>query len=367
MDLRDHRLWDPLDGVHHLGADLEDLLRTVEISAGEVTEVVAGGEDRALSSQHHRQRIGSADGNERLGEFAHHPERERIALVGAIEGDGGDLTVAIDTDRRCVHRCRLPTTARARIRAGRPRWTHNTVLHHIVSIDPRYRVGVAPPTQRSLDGAVIAVIGITGGLGSAIAQVLTERGATVIGASRSADSTGSATIALDLRDPEAGTALVEAATSRHGRLDGVINAAGIVAFGDLTDTDDVVIEEVFLTDVLGPLWLIKRVAATLAESKGFILNISAVVAEAPMPSMTAYSAAKAALAAAAVSLRRELRRQNITVIDARPPHTETGLATRPVSGTAPRLADGLDPLRVATRIVEAIETGETEIASTQFT
>ncbi len=211
------------------------------------------------------------------------------------------------------------------------------------------------------------MIGITGGLGSAIAQVLTERGATVIGASRSAGTTESDTIALDLRDPDAGTALVEAAISRHGRLDGVINAAGIVAFGDLTDTDDVVIEEVFLTDVLGPLWLIKRVAATLAESKGFILNISAVVAEAPMPSMAAYSAAKAALAAAAVSLRRELRRQGVTVIDARPPHTETGLATRPVAGAAPRLAEGLDPMSVAMRIVDAIQHGETEIASTQFT
>lgn len=240
-----------------------------------------------------------------------------------------------------------------------------------MSLHPRYRGHVAPPTQRSLDGAVIAVIGITGGLGSAIAQVLTDRGATVIGASRSAgttapDATAADTIALDLRDPDAGTTLVEAATSKHGRLDGVINAAGIVAFGDLTDTDDVVIEEVFLTDVLGPLWLIKRVAATLEESKGFIVNISAVVAEAPMPSMAAYSAAKAALAAAAVSVRRELRRRGVTVIDARPPHTETGLASRPLAGTAPRLADGLDPVSVAIRIVDAIQHGETEIASTQF-
>jgi cyclic-di-GMP-binding biofilm dispersal mediator protein len=231
----------------------------------------------------------------------------------------------------------------------------------------RYRGVVTSPARRSLDGAVIAVIGITGGLGSAIARVLTERGAIVIGASRTADGSGADTVTMDLRDPDAGAALVTAAIESHGRLDGVINAAGIVAFGDLLDTDDVVIEEVFLTDVLGPLWLMKRVAPALADSKGFILNISAVVAETPMPSMAAYSAAKAALAAAAVSLRRELRRRAITVIDARPPHTETGLATRPIAGAAPRLAEGLDPMTVARRIIDGIEAGETEIASTQFT
>jgi NAD(P)-dependent dehydrogenase (short-subunit alcohol dehydrogenase family) len=56
------------------------------------------------------------------------------------------------------------------------------------------------------------------------------------------------------------TALVEHVTAAHGRLDGVIVAAGIVAFGDLVDTDDVVIEELFLTNALGPMWLAKHVA-----------------------------------------------------------------------------------------------------------
>jgi len=229
---------------------------------------------------------------------------------------------------------------------------------------------VSASPARDLDGAVVAVIGITGGLGAAIARVLTDRGAQVIGASRdeSAQTTGptAARVGLDLRDPDAGERLVSLARERFGRLDGLVNAAGIVAFGDLVDTDDVVIEEIFLTDVLGPLWLMKRTAAIISESNGFILNVSAVVAETPMPSMAAYSAAKAALAAAAVSLRREMRRSGITVIDARPPHTETGLATRPVAGSAPRLAQGLDPLAVAGRIVDGIEAGETELASTQF-
>ncbi len=216
-------------------------------------------------------------------------------------------------------------------------------------------------TARVLDGAVVAVVGANGGLGSAIAAALGSRGAQVIGASRTSPD-----VAIDLRDPTSGDLLVAAALERHGRLDGVVNAAGIVAFGNLADTDDVVIEELFLTNVLGPLWLAKRVTPALADSGGFLVNISGVVADAPLAGMATYAASKAALAAAAVALRRELRRMGVTVIDVRPPHTETGLATRPVAGTAPRMPVGLSPAVVGARIVTAIEDNETDVPSTAF-
>lgn len=214
---------------------------------------------------------------------------------------------------------------------------------------------------RSLGDAVVAVVGGGGGLGSAITQVLSSRGATVVDASRS-----SSDVAIDLRDPAAGDTLVAAVLDRHGRLDGIVNAAGIVAFGDLVATDDIVIEELFLTNVLGPLWLAKRVAPALSEMRGFLVNVTGVVAEAPLPGMAAYAGSKAALAAASVGLRRELRRVGVDVIDVRPPHTETGLATRPLAGTAPRMPVGLAPAAVAERIVAAIESGETDVASTAF-
>jgi cyclic-di-GMP-binding biofilm dispersal mediator protein len=50
----------------------------------------------------------------------------------------------------------------------------------------------------------------------------------------------------------------------------------------------------------------------------------------------------------------------------RPPHTETGLATRPLAGTAPRLPEGLDPEVVAARVVAAIEAGEREVPAANF-
>ncbi len=139
-----------------------------------------------------------------------------------------------------------------------------------------------------------------------------------------------------------------------------------MAFGDLADTDDVVIEELFLTNTLGPMWLAKRALPALRDSQGFFVNVSGVVAESPMPGMAAYSASKAAAAAAADALRREFRRVKVSVIDARPPHTETGLATRPLAGTAPKMPTGLAPSAVAERVVSAIERGDAEVASTDF-
>ncbi|MGB3351793.1 MAG: SDR family NAD(P)-dependent oxidoreductase [Mycobacterium sp.] len=225
--------------------------------------------------------------------------------------------------------------------------------------------------DRVLDGASIVVAGASGGIGRRIATQLAEQGAllTLVGRDLSAlrslgiDAT---LLSADLRDGEAGRSIVEAALGANDRIDGVVNAAGIVAFGSLADTDDAVIEELFLTNVLGPLWLMRAALPALTESRGFIANISAVVAEQPLPGMAAYAATKAALTAADRALSRELRAAGVTVIDARPPHTETGLAGRPISGTAPKLRDGLQPDAVAERIVTAIRAGEREVPAEAF-
>jgi len=220
---------------------------------------------------------------------------------------------------------------------------------------------------------VVAVVGAGGGLGAPITRLLAARGAEVVSAGRhratleqGAPTPGGLTVELDVRDPRAGDVLVDAVTERHGRLDGVVIASGVVAFGTLADTPDDIIEELFLTNALGPLWLVKRVTPLLAESSGFLLLISAVLAEQPLAGMASYGASKAALSSAAAALFRELRRQGIAVTDARPPHTETGLASHALSGSAPRLPIGLDPELVAERLVRAVEAGESEVPSTGF-
>lgn len=226
------------------------------------------------------------------------------------------------------------------------------------------------PTHRDLDGARVAVVGASGVLGSLLATELAARGARLLVAGRDADRLDAleaeARVAADLGDATAGDAVAAAAREHLGGLDGLVNAAGVVAFGTLVDTPDEVVEELFLTNVVGPLFLLRRVLPLLEESQGFVLQLSAVVAEQPMPRMAAYSASKAALSAAATALRTELRRTRVEVYDVRPPHTETGLASRPLAGEAPRLPAGKDPAAVARRIVDAVEAGEHDLGPEAF-
>ena len=225
--------------------------------------------------------------------------------------------------------------------------------------------------ERSLEGASVVVTGASGGISRHIAKQLAESGARLTLAARDRNALESlgidaTVVSADLRDAEAGRTIVAAALAANKTLDGLVNAAGVVAFGSLVDTADEVIEDLFLTNVLGPLWLMRAAIPALTESRGFIANISAVVAEQPLAGMAAYAASKAALTAADRALTRELRAAGITVTDARPPHTETGLADRPISGIAPRLREGLRPEDVARRIVTAIIVGEREIPADAF-
>jgi cyclic-di-GMP-binding biofilm dispersal mediator protein len=220
---------------------------------------------------------------------------------------------------------------------------------------------VGAATAGTFDGAVIAIVGATGGLGRELADACGRLGATVVGVGRSGPE-----LIVDVRDSTAGVRLADHCRTRYGRLDGVVVASGIVAFGDLADTDDVTVEELFLVNALGPIWLAKHVLPALRETQGFFVNISGVVAESPLPGMAAYSASKAAAAAALEALRREFRRSKVRVIDARPPHTETGLATRPLAGTAPTMPQGLTPAVVAERIVAAVVAGEAVVAPASF-
>ncbi len=227
---------------------------------------------------------------------------------------------------------------------------------------------------RSFAGASILIVGATGVLGSHLSQQLGALGAKLTLTGRNATKLaelsglipGSAAIRADIRDSSTAEKLIDVATAHGGKLDGVMIASGVVAFGELAGVDPVTVEELFLTNAIAPLWVMQRALESLTATSGFIAAISGVVAERPMPNMAAYSASKAALASALTAVAMEAKKRKVAVIDARPPHTETGLATRPLDGTAPRMPVGLDPAAVARRILEGIAAGETELASSAF-
>ncbi len=225
-----------------------------------------------------------------------------------------------------------------------------------------------------LSGSRVLVLGATGGLGAPITRRLVAAGADVWVSGRSADrlaaladELGSSVMgatAADLRLPGAADEVVTAAAA-GGPLTGVVLAAGAVAFGDVVDLDDDVLDDLLLLNLIGPIRVIRAAVPHLAEG-GFVVQLSAVVAERPMPGMAAYSASKAALTAFGAAAASELRRRKVRLVDVRLPHTDTGLADRPLAGTAPRLKDGLDPDAVAERIVRAVVDGEKVLGSDAF-
>lgn len=224
-----------------------------------------------------------------------------------------------------------------------------------------------------LPGSHVLVVGATGVLGAEISRQLVAAGAELTVSGRSAERLGhladelgsgvAGQVVADLAKPS-GPAEIAAAV--YGReLHGMVFASGVVAFGPAVELDDDVLDELVLVNLLGYMRLIRDIAPRLPQDS-FVAQISAVVAESPTAGMAAYSAVKAGLSAYGKVLTLELRKQGVRVIDARPPHTETGLATRPIAGEAPRLPRGKDPVEVAARIVRAIREGERDLPSSSF-
>ena len=228
----------------------------------------------------------------------------------------------------------------------------------------------ASAAAHPLAGASVLLVGATGGLGSAIGAEAARRGARLTLVARSVGTLDhldlpGARVALDLRAPEACAAAVQFAIDQQGRLDVVINAVGVVAFGTVDELSIDTMEELFLTNTFLPIML-ARAALPELQPGGAIVNISGVIAEANLPGMAAYGASKAAVRAFDQALAREARRRKVRVLDARPPHTETGLADHPLEGAAPRMPQGLAPAHVATVICDALEAGTADLPSEAF-
>jgi short-subunit dehydrogenase len=219
--------------------------------------------------------------------------------------------------------------------------------------------------NRDMLGKHIVVVGASGVLGGCIAAHLVAAGAKVSAIVRDHTKLEQDHFfkyaSADITD----RAAIKTALNALAPFDGVINAAGVVAFGAITDLDDATLSTLFAVNAIAPIVLL-RDSAVLLNQGGFFLNISGVVATQPIAGMAAYCASKAAAWAAMVASARELRRQQIDVIDARPPHTETGLAMRPIAGVAPTMQRGLDPDAVAARIVAALSAGERDLPADAF-
>ena len=227
----------------------------------------------------------------------------------------------------------------------------------------------------TLSGRQYLVIGANGTFGRLLAQKLSELGASVIGTARTNESAANLPefltqkLLLDLESQSSIEQLTEYLNSSDTQLDGIINAAGRVGFATIADTTLEDAHRLMQINHFGPAQVISRLMPQLAKStsEAFVLSITGVVAEKVFPGMACYITSKTAHSTWLKALALEARRQKIRVIDTRPGHTETGLATRPLFGTAPAFAQGMAPEHVANVIIDAIQNGITELPSDSFT
>jgi NAD(P)-dependent dehydrogenase (short-subunit alcohol dehydrogenase family) len=156
-----------------------------------------------------------------------------------------------------------------------------------------------------LDGKVVIVTGSTQGLGEAIARRAAALGASLLITGRDgrrgeavAEELGGLFVAGDLADPEAPGALAGACEERFGRLDGLVNAAGLSSRGTLDDTSVELWDRLFAINARAPFLLIQHAARLMrrAGTGGSIVNIITMASHGGEPVLTAYSASKGALA-----------------------------------------------------------------------
>ena len=231
-------------------------------------------------------------------------------------------------------------------------------------------------TAMELAGKRILVIGASGVLGGDLVRKLRAQGAEVLGTASSNETAAKipngaeVRLLLDLTQPESITTLTDYLNAAS-EVDGIINAAGVVAFGPASELETETLAKLMQINAQGPIQLYAQLHSTLKKSAEsgkdpFVVNITGVVAETPLPNLSAYSGSKTAIHGFLTGLAREWRRDGIRVLSACPGHTETGLASRAIQGTAPSFPQGFSAEHVVKRIIDAIVNDEKELPSTVF-
>ena len=178
---------------------------------------------------------------------------------------------------------------------------------------------------------VVLITGGSSGLGKAIGEFLMGRQFKVYGTTRTPQkyANGSAfpLLEMDVRDEVSVQKAVDELIEREGRIDVLINNAGVGITGPVEETPLVEVSSAFDTNYYGPLRTIQAVLPQMRKQRsGKIINITSIAAYMGLPYRGVYSASKAALEVTTEALRMEVETFGVSVSNLAPGDFATNIA-----------------------------------------
>jgi NAD(P)-dependent dehydrogenase (short-subunit alcohol dehydrogenase family) len=222
---------------------------------------------------------------------------------------------------------------------------------------------------------VALVTGASSGIGRAAARALAEAGFEVVGTSRNTakvtPADGVRFLDLDVASDASVHAVVGQVIERFGRIDVLVNNAGVGSAGAAEESSVAQDQRVFDVNVFGVIRMTKAVLPHMrARGSGRIINVSSVLGFLPAPYAASYAATKHAIEGYSESVDHEVREYGVRVLLVQPAYTKTGFDANAMRSDMPlpvyaqqrrifddviaeAMKDGDDPAIVAKVIVSA--------------
>lgn len=178
---------------------------------------------------------------------------------------------------------------------------------------------------------VVLITGGSSGIGKSIGEYLHSKGFTVYGTSRNPERITNSVfplVTLDVRDAESIKTAVAQVIEKEGRIDVLINNAGVGITGPLEEIPAEEIKNNFETNLFGPIEVMKAVLPQMRSQKsGLIINVTSIAGYMGLPYRSIYSASKGALELITEALRMEVKSFGIHITNVAPGDFATNIAS----------------------------------------
>lgn len=235
-------------------------------------------------------------------------------------------------------------------------------------------------SNSTFDGKIVWITGASSGIGEALCYALAERGAVLVLTARRADVLATVQAAcanpdrhlvlpLDMLATDTFESALQTILAKLGRVDILINCAGVSQRGTAIETELSVDRRVMDLNYFAPVALTKLVLPSmLARGSGHIVAISSLVGKFSLPARGAYSASKHALHGFFDALWYEVGPQGVAVTIVCPGYIRTNASFNALEGDGTphnkldkEIARGMEPKKCAAKIVGAIEKRRREV------